>query len=584
MERRIEQAELTLLNGIERNVPAPAGLLPAQERTLLEDAYLQFPDLFDELVGRLQNHAHAHGKLKLIPKLSLVGIKRSANQRKAELSELQHQIAERSNEDTAKQRTHSLETSEHVIDRLNSRYVHTINGREEIVLRTDDLVHLKPSAFKAMHNELVRSVDAEGLPTAAPAGELWLRNRNRNLARRGIYCDPQHRPGLGGKPGDEYRGFNTWVGRRLEPKEGDWSLLAEVLTKVFPEKAMHDWAIQWMARAVQLPWLTAETALVLTGPHGAGKSTIVEFFKAVFGTRHCGVYDDPQRVFGRFNEHLRDLVMLVAEEAFFHGDPRNFNKLKNRITGDTLSLEVKNGSVFQAPNRISNIIISNDDFVVQTAAGDRRYAVSKALLWKQNDSVYWTSVYQQMDSGGWAAFLHHLLALDLSSFDHRRPPETEALREQRRFTGEATIEQWMEDVLMRGYFLRSQYGYETQLHVWLDEVSTELLLASHRQWVSDHRYGRHEVINSRRMRAFITKLTGRHRTRLTEAIIGENRPLDGGVRSQHRPWGFRLPELWAMRQMLDEHTGNESEWSPKLGLSKAGPDDIPDADSEPDED
>src|SRR5262249_11694579 len=146
-----------------------------------------------------------------------------------------------------------------------------------------------------------------------------------------------------------------------------------------------------------------------------------------------------------------------AEEATFAGDPRVWATMRDMITAEQLDIEIKRGARLMVPNRLGIIKFSNDEHVVQTALGDRRYCVTLPVPWHQNDSPYWVQVYHQIENGGVAAMLHDLLAMDLGGWNHRRPPESEGLRRQRALSRRHTLWGWWETVLRRGYLLESEH-------------------------------------------------------------------------------------------------------------------------------
>ena len=55
-----------------------------------------------------------------------------------------------------------------------------------------------------------------------------------------------------------------------------------------------------------------------------------------------------------------------------------------------------------------------------------------------------------MEEGGREAFLHHLLELDLSGFNVRRVPQTQALRDQN-LLSLPTVDRWFYGMLCAGH-------------------------------------------------------------------------------------------------------------------------------------
>ena len=74
-----------------------------------------------------------------------------------------------------------------------------------------------------------------------------------------------------------------------------------------------DYIIRWIAWAIQNPAAPAEVALVLIGEKGAGKGTVVRCLERIFGA-HTFQVTSREEVIGKFNGHLQDCVLFVADE------------------------------------------------------------------------------------------------------------------------------------------------------------------------------------------------------------------------------------------------------------------------------
>src|SRR5262249_2991003 len=94
----------------------------------------------------------------------------------------------------------------------------------------------------------------------------------------------------------------------------------------------------------------------------------------------------------------------------------------------------------------------------------------------------------QMEAGGLAAMIHELLNRDISKFDVRKVPQTEALAEQKTLSLD-DLDKWWRAVLERGFVWESRYGLKEFLE-WRPFVSTQLLLKSHLQWCDHNRISR----------------------------------------------------------------------------------------------
>ena len=88
----------------------------------------------------------------------------------------------------------------------------------------------------------------------------------------------------------------------------------------------------------------------------------------------------------------------------------------------------------------------------------RRFFVLEVSEAHANDHDWFAAIWREMEAGGYEAMLHDLLRHDLTGFNVRRVPVTEALQTQK--IKLPTSEAWWLDVLQRGYVYRSKLGLE----------------------------------------------------------------------------------------------------------------------------
>ena len=213
---------------------------------------------------------------------------------------------------------------------------------------------------------------------------------------------------------------------RLSPSRGSWKRLQDhILNVVCSGNTEHrDWLMGWMARLVQRPGEQGEVAVVMRGIEGAGKGTLAKALLHILG-QHGLAISNAKHLTGNFNGHLRDYVLLFADEAFFAGDRAHVGVLKALITEPTLTIEAKFQNAVQMPNFVHLMMASNEDWVVPASLEARRFFVLEVSAAKANDHAYFAAIWAEMEDGGYEAMLHDLLDHDLTFFNHRkrqRPP------------------------------------------------------------------------------------------------------------------------------------------------------------------
>jgi hypothetical protein len=285
-----------------------------------------------------------------------------------------------------------------------------------------------PSDFRERyaHEKVHGGLDSQGNPKLKKLGHAWLDHPAARRYERMVFCPS----------GDAPEGcYNEWQGFSVKPVPGDWSRFREHLSEVIcgGDAAYYEYLIHWMARCVQRPELNGQVAIVLRGGKGCGKSVAVELFGNIFG-KHFLPTSAASHVVGKFNSHLRDIVLLFGDEAFFAGNPEHEKILKTLITQDEVSYEKKYGNVENGRNHVSLFLASNSDWVVPSSMDERRYFVLDVSPHRTGDRSYFTSILQQMKNGGLQGMLFDLLQMDLSDFELRNVPETAALIAQKRLS------------------------------------------------------------------------------------------------------------------------------------------------------
>lgn len=229
-------------------------------------------------------------------------------------------------------------------------------------------------------------------------------------------------------PGAEPAGvLNLWRGFAISPKPGNWSRIRGLIeaTIASGDPALANFVLDWIARGLQHPLERAGTALCLVGAQGTGKSTVGEILRRVYGLRYSIHASADNDLVGQFNDRLENRLLFVGDEATFGNDPRIKGKIKSLITEGALRIEGKYQSAREVRNRLKFIFTSNELAALPIESGDRRSTVVRVSDSRKGDTAYWRDLYDHLDAEI-PAFLHDMLARDLTGFDHRKPHATSA--------------------------------------------------------------------------------------------------------------------------------------------------------------
>lgn len=291
-----------------------------------------------------------------------------------------------------------------------------------------EVLHLQTQAdFMLRYKN--RSVDwltDDGKAASKPAALWWLEHRQRREFE-GIVFDPSVEGDLDGH-------LNLWRGFSIAAAQGEYPLLRELVDDVLaagdPTVAEYLW--RWTAWLVQNPHKQAEVAIVLRGLPGTGKGTWVRALGRLLG-QHFAHVSSSKDVAGKFNAHMRDCVLLFADEAFLGGGGQDaIGTLKRIITEPTLFIEGKGENAVQWPNRLHVVMASNEDWVVPAGPDERRFVVTDVSPARKEDHAWFERLDAELEGGGLAAWLHDMLSMDLGDWHPRRGrPMTAALVDQK---------------------------------------------------------------------------------------------------------------------------------------------------------
>jgi hypothetical protein len=277
--------------------------------------------------------------------------------------------------------------------------------------------------FTAFHDKQKKiELREDGTTRKIGIGKWWIKHEDRRQYDGIVYAPNSEDPTK----------LNLWRGFACDPLDGDCELyLAHLRDNICSGNVEHsEYLLDWMAYAVQHPNRPGEVAVVLRGKEGVGKGVFAREFGRLFGS-HFRHIVHAKHLVGHFNAHLAQCSVLYADESFFAGDRAHESILKALITEDTILIEPKGVDPFPVRNCVHLLMSSNADWVVPAGADARRYFVLNVSDAQMQKTDYFAAISKQMENGGREALLQFLLHRDLSGFEVRRVPQTDALAQQK---------------------------------------------------------------------------------------------------------------------------------------------------------
>lgn len=364
-------------------------------------------------------------------------------------------------------KTAEKEKNGYALLKMNERYCVAQDGEHTFIYSEEydhELEHpylkkQKLDQFQQFYANQVVELETDKGTKEVELAKWWFKHPRRRSYHQVVFLPNKDIPGT----------LNLWQGMKYEPKPGKWDLFLNHIQNVICNNNAEymEYLLNWMARAVQQPGEQGHVAVVLRGPRGGGKGTFVEIFGDMFG-RHFLQVSNPKHVTGHFNAHLRETVILHADEAFFAGDKASESVLKTLITEKRLPIEGKFVNVAQKKNALKIIMCSNQDWVVPAGDSERRFFVLDVNSKHNQDTSYFEPIREQMSNGGSEAMLHSLMTRDISKFSVWKFPKTKALNDQQLLSAGPDYRWWYEKLRM-GQIIPSQMD-------WTDRVSARAVL------------------------------------------------------------------------------------------------------------
>lgn len=256
---------------------------------------------------------------------------------------------------------------------------------------------------------------------------------------------------IGFDPGgqDQRIKCNLFGGLPTKPKPGECSMLLDLLYHLCSKEPNADeifqWVLKWLAYPLQHLGAKMQSAIVVHGPQGTGKSRFFEAYAKIFG--------EYARVLGqealedKFNSDWAEKkLFILADEVLARSDMFHIkNRLKGFITGDTIRVNPKNIAAHTERNCMNIVFLSNERMPLVLERDDRRHLV----LWSppKLDDGFYAAVNDEIANGGVEALFDRLLKLDLSGFHPwSKPPMTNAKRDlvmQSASSEERFVEEWL---------------------------------------------------------------------------------------------------------------------------------------------
>lgn len=368
------------------------------------------------------------------------------------------------------------------LEEMNAKhaFINTVGGKSMVMCNVYAPVYDKeiiefrtPDSIKVQYsNKSVELVSGDKI-RHVELGTWWVKNSQRREYQTIIF-DPA-------KP-KEYKGcYNLWGGFSVEPKKGNWKAFKKHIWKILCNKdpVKFKYVMKWFAWAIQNPHERAEVCLVFKGEQGSGKGLVLTQFAEIFG-QHGMQIAQREHLTGKFAGHLKTIVFLYADEAYYPGDKEVEGNLKNLITEARVTREAKFMDPVLDKNRLHIVMSSNNKWVIPASHDSRRFFINqiddryaRRRATEPERKRYFTPLWAEMNNGGRAAMLYDLLNYNLRGWHPRDDvPETEELKMQQQMSlsrMEKFVLHFLENGCFPGQYMSHGY-YRVNSRAFIDFV------------------------------------------------------------------------------------------------------------------
>ena len=195
--------------------------------------------------------------------------------------------------------------------------------------------------------------------------------------------------------------------------------------KVYPDDADH--IVRWLALRVQRPAEKINHVIVLGGPPGIGKDTMLEPVKRAVGPWNFAEVT-PQQLLGRFNGFVKSVILRISEARDL-GEVNRYAfyehiKIYAAAPPDTIRVDEKHLRECPVFNCTGVVITTNyrTDALYLPTDDRRHYVAWSALTSEDFPADYWRKLWQWYQQGGFAHVGAYLAHMDLSDFNPKAPP------------------------------------------------------------------------------------------------------------------------------------------------------------------
>ncbi|MDA9902575.1 DUF5906 domain-containing protein [Gammaproteobacteria bacterium] len=344
--------------------------------------------------------------------------------------------------------------------------------------------------------------------------------------------------------------LNLWRPHAVVPVPGRFGIIKQFLLEIICDDdfSNYNYLLNYLAHMLRKPEEKPMVAIILLGGQGIGKGALYNLIEIIWPYTMRPV-QSIEEVTGRFTAAaLEQSLGVWMDEAVFSGDKKSTDRLKALITEARITIEEKYqpAKTMQSFHRIFGA--SNHEHFAPTDRDDRRFFFLKVSeSWKQNAAKFDPLFAAFCDGYSVPAFVHHLLNLDISTFNPAadRPKTTEHAKQK--ILSLEGLDRFLYEALQAAEISESPRFCGRPAKPWGDKlvIATDDLRDAIREF--DRGAERYKPISAAKLKPDLKKIFPTAR---------DSRFQDGGKSRR----GIELPAIQQARKDFEKNTGCAIEW------------------------
>lgn len=213
----------------------------------------------------------------------------------------------------------------------------------------------------------------------------WLDDQDLQLYDKYMFTPPPL------KCSDEY--FNTWRDFDIfkVPFEQD-----DIVLQKFNEyrinllgQEVSDYIVAYFASRLQNPAKRNMVCVIIFGEEGDGKNRFLDIFKNIFGSLYFQELESAKQLFDTHSCFEKEKLFICVNEAKGKDTHENSDKLKARVTTETVTVNPKGIQAFTISNYCDYLMTTNNHNAVNIHDNSRRYLFCESSrCYRQNAEFF----------------------------------------------------------------------------------------------------------------------------------------------------------------------------------------------------